>query len=209
LTRSKSRSRSGINAPLRVASVAIWWMMAALRLRIRLAQDVGCGVDKMPSEMQRDASWPSSAACPVQLLGRSVSRGFPFVLVNQTTEPIAADDVTDLPGWLATPERRRQPECLVRPRRVVVLDALAQDTFEVALAEDQRPVQAFAPKRPDPALGMGPGAGCSERRADDTHALGAEHGVEGSGELRVAIPDQHRRKKSTWRVWEGKTLAAC
>ena len=97
-----------------------------------------------------------------------MSRGFPFVLVNQSTEPIAADDITNLPSWLATPERRRQPECLVRPGRVVVLDVLPQDTFELALAEDEQPVQAFAPNRPDPALGMGPGAGCSERRADES-----------------------------------------
>ena len=65
--------------------------------------------------------------------------------------------------------------------RVVVLDALAQDAFAVALAEDQQPVWAFAPEGPDPALGVGPGARCSERRTDDACTLGAEHVVEGSG----------------------------
>jgi hypothetical protein len=95
----------------------------------------------------------------------------------------------------------------VRARRVVVLGVLAQDPFEVALAGDEQPVQAFAPDGADPALGVGPGARCAEGRADHAHALGAEQVVERAGELDVAVPDEDRR--SAARVVEPPAELTC
>src|SRR2546426_113598 len=41
-----------------------------------------------------------------------------------------------------------------------------------------------------PTLGEGVGHRRADRRPDDPHALGAEHLVEGTGELGVPVPDQ-------------------
>jgi hypothetical protein len=123
----------------------------------------------------------------------SVSRGASLVLVDESTEPVASEDRPDSRRGLTAANRRAQLERAVRPRRGVVRGVLVPDPLEVALAEDQEPVQAFAPNRPDPALGTGPGAGCSDGRPDHAPSPGAEHVVAGAGELGVAIADRHRR----------------
>jgi len=71
-----------------------------------------------------------------------------------------------------------------------MLDALGKDCFEVAAAEDERPVEAFAPDGVDCALTDGVGPGCSPGGHDDPGALGSEEGVEGGGELGAAIADE-------------------
>jgi hypothetical protein len=54
--------------------------------------------------------------------------------------------------WLR--ERRLLGERAVRPMFVVVLRVDTDDTLEVAAAENQQPIEAFAPQTADPALGM-------------------------------------------------------
>jgi hypothetical protein len=67
--------------------------------------------------------------------------------------------------------------------RVVVLDVGWEDSFEVAVVEDQEPVEALAADAADPALGEDVRAGCANGCADDPDRFGAEHLVEGGGEL--------------------------
>jgi hypothetical protein len=78
----------------------------------------------------------------------------------------------------------------MRPLRVVVLDEDAQDAFEVAAVEDQQPVQAFGADGSDEPLGDGVCLRRSHRRLDDPDAVRAEHLVEGSAVLAVAVADQ-------------------
>src|ERR687883_119490 len=65
--------------------------------------------------------------------------------------------------------------------------------FEVAAADDQQPVEAFATERADPALGVRPRPRCPYRRLDHTDALRAEDFVEVTRELAVAVTDQKPR----------------
>ena len=70
-------------------------------------------------------------------------------------------------------------------RRVDVDDAL-----EVAAAEDEQPVKAFAPESADPTLGIGVRVRGSDRRADDLHSLAAEDVIESATEFAIAVVKQ-------------------
>jgi len=74
--------------------------------------------------------------------------------------------------------------------RVVMLDALGEHGFEVTAVEDEHAVEALAPDGADDALADGVGPGCSDGGGDDSGALRGEDGVEGGGELGVAIADE-------------------
>jgi len=78
----------------------------------------------------------------------------------------------------------------VRAFAIVVLDVDAQDVFEVAAADDQEPVETFGSDGSDKPLGVRVRLRRSHRRVDDPDSFAAEHLVEGSGELGVAIVDQ-------------------
>jgi hypothetical protein len=65
-----------------------------------------------------------------------------------------------------------------------------EEPVEVAPPEDQRPVQYLASHGPYPALGEGIRLGRTNGREHDSGTLGLEDGVEGTGELRVAVPDE-------------------
>ena len=54
--------------------------------------------------------------------------------------------------------RRAKCQASVRPLVVIVLHILGEDALKVAPTPDQRPVQAFLPGRPYPALGDGVGS---------------------------------------------------
>ncbi len=69
-------------------------------------------------------------------------------------------------------------------------DVLGKHGLKVAAAEDEHPVEAFAPYGADHALTDGVGPGRSDRALDDPGALRGEDGVAGSGELDVAIVDE-------------------
>jgi hypothetical protein len=71
-----------------------------------------------------------------------------------------------------------------------VPDVLSEDSLKVAFAEDQDVVQTLPPDGSHESLSDGVCRGCVYWRADDAYALGAEHLIEGSRVLRVAVPDQ-------------------
>jgi len=73
---------------------------------------------------------------------------------------------------------------------VVVVDVDAQDAVELALAEDQQPVQAFGPCGPHEPFGVRVGLWRAERRLDNVDAFRAEDLVKAGDELRVAVADQ-------------------
>jgi hypothetical protein len=81
----------------------------------------------------------------------------------------------------------------VRPVRVVVGDVFVQYAFEVAAGDDQDSVETFALDAADPALGMCFRLRCGDRRADHRDSFRAREGVEGFGQLDVAIADQDLR----------------
>jgi hypothetical protein len=76
------------------------------------------------------------------------------------------------------------------PVRVVMLDVLGKDCFEVTAAEDEHPVEALAPDGADEALADGVRPRSLDRGLDDPDDVGGEDGVEGGGELGVAIEDE-------------------
>ena len=65
------------------------------------------------------------------------------------------------------------PERSVWALGVVVVDVDAQDAVELALAEDQQPVQAFGPCAPHEAFAVRVGLRRAERRFDNVDAFGA------------------------------------
>ena len=73
---------------------------------------------------------------------------------------------------------------------VVVLDELAQHHHEVAPSGDQHVVEAFAARRADEALGDRVRPRRLDWGADDGNVGAGEHGVEGGGELGIAVADQ-------------------
>lgn len=75
------------------------------------------------------------------------------------------------------------------PGPVVVGNVGTEHMLEVPAAEDEHPIQALCSDRADPPLRERVRAGSQDRRLDDSHAFGAEDLVEGTGELRVAVPD--------------------
>src|SRR6266849_439809 len=78
----------------------------------------------------------------------------------------------------------------MRPLRVVVVDVDAERPFEVAAVEDQQPVEALRADRSDEALCD---RVCLRRPHGSLHgpdAFAAEHFVEGTAVLAVAVADE-------------------
>src|SRR6266487_988407 len=69
----------------------------------------------------------------------------------------------------------------------------AEHALELAPVDDQDPVEALAPQRADPALGIGVGDWGSDWRPDDRDAFATEDLVEGAAELAVAVVKQEGR----------------
>jgi hypothetical protein len=115
------------------------------------------------------------------------------VLMHDAPETIAADDVAV--GRLLDPDGfgRLKRESAVRTFAVVVLDVDAQDVFEMAAADDQEPVETLVADGADESLRVGVRLRRSHRRVDHLDSFAAEHLVEGSGELAIAIVDQETR----------------
>jgi hypothetical protein len=72
----------------------------------------------------------------------------------------------------------------------VLLDVLVQDEAQVALASDEHPIRTLGPNGAHEALRVRVHPRSLWRTPDDLDADSGEHGVEGVGELRVAVPDQ-------------------
>jgi hypothetical protein len=81
-------------------------------------------------------------------------------------------------------------QCAVQPVSVVVLFVLGERCCGVPLIGDQDPVEEFAANGADEAFGDRVGPRCLNRRLDHVDADRGEDGVEGGGELGVAIPDE-------------------
>jgi hypothetical protein len=81
------------------------------------------------------------------------------------------------------------------PGSVGVVNILSQDAAKMSLPKDQHPVEAFLAHGANPAFGKGMRVQRLNRRADDADRLRFEHGIEGSGELHVAVVDKevHRQ----------------
>lgn len=75
--------------------------------------------------------------------------------------------------------------------KVAVLDIDSQHAFEVAAVADQQPVQAFGPDGANPAFGVGVRLRRPHRGADHSDPVRGKDVIEGGGELRVAVTDQH------------------
>src|SRR5664279_732207 len=87
-------------------------------------------------------------------------------------------------------QRRGLAEGAVRPVLVVMGLVLTKDLQQVDLVPDQRLVEQFTSAAADPALHDRVCAGCSDGAAQDPDAGVAKHGVDGGGELGVAIAEQ-------------------
>lgn len=71
-----------------------------------------------------------------------------------------------------------------------MLDVLSKDCLEVTAAEDEHPIEAIGPDGADHALTAGVRTRCPDGGGDDSRAVGGEDGVEGVGELGVAVADE-------------------
>ncbi len=81
-----------------------------------------------------------------------VSGSRPSVLVNQAAEPLVADDPS--PGHhVLIGNWNLEAQATMWPGAVVVIGKFRDDRAQVALTEDEDPVQRLAPGSLDPALG--------------------------------------------------------
>jgi hypothetical protein len=93
--------------------------------------------------------------------------------------------------------RRSKVHAPVRPGPVVVLGVDAKDPLKVTSAENQDVVEALSSNGADPTLCERIRPGCPNGSLHNAEALGAEHLVEGAGELGVSIPDASRKWRAT------------
>jgi hypothetical protein len=108
---------------------------------------------------QPPAGHPVSARKSVTLRGVRV-------LADQATETIAPHHLRANSGgwWLRRPEWWRLSQRAVRPMRVVVTNIFGQHRLQMAISEDQHPVEQLAADRSHPALGIGVGSRCPHGR---------------------------------------------
>jgi hypothetical protein len=99
-------------------------------------------------------------------------------------------------GGIRRRVRRSEVQPAVWPPLVVVGHVDPQDSLEVASTQDERPVQAFPPDGPHPALGEGVRPRSLERGENRGDALGGEDRIEALGELGVPTADQ----EAEWRM---------
>src|SRR5512133_3380066 len=119
--------------------------------------------------------------------------------MNETAETVPASDRRcggcghARSGSFVDRAWRPKIKASVRPLVVVVPNVLVQNPFKVASAPDQHPVQALLPHGSYPPLSEGVGVRRLDRRLDGLDAVGGEDGVEGTGELVVAVTDEEPR----------------
>ena len=90
---------------------------------------------------------------------------------------------------------------LVRPVAVEMVHVLAEHQVQVALIEDQGPVQQFAAKGPDDALSDGIHPWRPRQSGNDPQPFGLEHLRERGGEERIAIMNQASRSSPAAADW--------
>ncbi len=69
-------------------------------------------------------------------------------------------------------------------------DVLTQHALEVAPAENDQPVEAFAARAPNPAFGEAVRNRHLQRRANHPHAFGANNMLDGERELLVLVANE-------------------
>jgi len=79
----------------------------------------------------------------------------------------------------------------------------------VLLVDDEDAVEELAADGADEALGDGIRSGCPRRRSDDLYVDGGEDGVEGGGELGVAVPDENPELAAGVVEVHGQLRASC
>src|SRR5205807_7709084 len=97
---------------------------------------------------------------------------------------------------------RLEVERAVGSLLVVVPDVDAEDMLELALAEDQEPVEAFAADAADPAFHVGVGVWRPDGRADDLDVLTRQEGVEARGNF---ASRSWIRKRTVW-SWSSSSI---
>jgi hypothetical protein len=114
------------------------------------------------------------------------------VLVDQAAEPVGSLDCVhagELPkGRVSDWDLKVDPA--VRSLIVVLLDEVPEHPVEVALAPNEKPVEALCPGGSHKAFGERVRAGKPDGREDDLGADRPHHLVEGTDELGVAVTDQ-------------------
>ncbi len=132
---------------------------------------------------QRSAGVPDT---PVWL------RGHRMVLVDKAARHVMTMDMQrwGSGGDSTAGHRRTEVDATMRTLSVEVPGVPAEDSLELAMTDDEDPVEAFCPHRPHPTLCVGVGPRGSNRRLDHSDALAVEHCVEAGGELGVPVPDQ-------------------
>ena len=86
--------------------------------------------------------------------------------------------------------RRDELEGAVGPLGVVVVDVDADDVFDVAAIQDQKPIETLGPDRSYEPFRDRVRSWCPDRCLHDPDALAAEHFVERARVLAVAVTDQ-------------------
>jgi len=76
---------------------------------------------------------------------------------------------------------------------VVVLDVLFEESFELAFVPDDRAVQEFVAKGPNPSFCIGVGLRGAGRDPYGCDVGPCENGVERAGELSGAVSDQEAK----------------
>ena len=115
-----------------------------------------------------------------------------LIFVDQAAEPVASSDTLQIgrgvlgKGSSGSGLAQRAMWAVV----VVVPLVLPKHGRGVALVDDQEAVEEFAADRADEAFGDRVRPWCSHRRLDDPDVDGGEDGVEGGGELGVAVADE-------------------
>jgi hypothetical protein len=114
-------------------------------------------------------------------------------LINPPTTPAPPDIVSghvgDVRTWLGWPLAQRA----MRPMFVVVRGVLAEDGCQVPLAGDRHAVGALPPDGAHPRFRERVRPRRLRRRPDHRDTGRGEYGVEGGGELRVAVAAEPQR----------------
>jgi len=125
--------------------------------------------------------------------------------MDEPTEDVAPPHPSrsaDPSGRIRRRVGRPQVKPAVRAFRVVVRHGLTKHPLQVTATNHERPVEAFAPNGPHPALGEGIRLRGSKRGEHDADAVGREDGVEAPRVLGVAVADQEPERPRSDRSQE-------
>jgi hypothetical protein len=119
-------------------------------------------------------------------------RGHRVVFVNEPAKDVVTMHDLQRGGDVQAFARHRylKIDASVRALLVVMVDVLRKDPFEMAMAQNEQPIEAFGANRPYPAFRESVGPRRSDWRLDHSDAFGTEHLVKSGGELGVPVSDE-------------------